>query len=188
MPAVIGPVEEHWLRGVRRCRSPNQDQRPEGEVSALVLHSISLPPGVFGGDEIERLFTNTLDHAAHPYFAGIEGLRVSAHLLIRRDGECVQFVAFDRRAWHAGQSQWEGRSRFNDFSIGIELEGDERSFTLAQYRALATVFAALSAAYPGLNEGRIFSHQQIAPRRKYDPGPSFDWALFRRMIGSGFHS
>lgn len=181
------PIEQGWLTGARRVPSPNCDERPAGEVSLLVLHSISLPPGQFGGEQIERLFTNRLDPAAHPFFAEIAHLRVSAHLLIRRDGECVQFVPFQRRAWHAGRSRWRDGERervaLNDFSIGIELEGDETSpYTLAQYRALARTTAALLAAWPALDERRITSHAQVAPLRKSDPGPAFDWAFFRQRL------
>ncbi|RTR01144.1 1,6-anhydro-N-acetylmuramyl-L-alanine amidase AmpD [Halomonas nitroreducens] len=185
------PIHEGWLDGARRVPSPNQDVRPDGEVSLLVLHSISLPPGQFGGEAIERLFTNRLDPAAHPFFAAIAGLRVSAHLLIRRDGECVQFVPFQARAWHAGRSCWrEGgveRRALNDFAVGIELEGDEVSpYTLAQYRALAAATRALLASYPALTAERITSHAHVAPLRKSDPGPAFDWAYFRqRLAGSG---
>ncbi|MCE8014221.1 1,6-anhydro-N-acetylmuramyl-L-alanine amidase AmpD [Billgrantia desiderata] len=180
-------IEEGWLEGVRRVVSPNQDARPQGEVSAVVLHSISLPPGEFGGEHIERLFTNTLDAAAHPFFPSIVQLRVSAHLLIRRDGECVQFVPFDRRAWHAGRSCWidEGRIRraLNDFTVGIELEGDEiHAYREAQYRSLAAVTKALKLNYPDMNYARITSHARVAPLRKNDPGPAFDWAYFRQCL------
>ncbi|MCE8020321.1 1,6-anhydro-N-acetylmuramyl-L-alanine amidase AmpD [Halomonas sp. MCCC 1A11036] len=180
-------IEKGWLEGVRRVPSPNQDARPEGEVSAVVLHSISLPPGEFGGEHIERLFTNTLDADAHPFFSGIAQLRVSAHLLIRRDGECVQFVSFDRRAWHAGRSCWidGGRARraLNDFTVGIELEGDEvHAYRDVQYRALTTVTKALKVNYPDMNLARITSHARVAPLRKTDPGAAFDWAYFRQCL------
>ncbi|MBD3894755.1 1,6-anhydro-N-acetylmuramyl-L-alanine amidase AmpD [Halomonas sp. ML-15] len=188
MRAATG-ISEGWLDAARRVPSPNCNARPADEVSALVLHSISLPPGQFGGADIERLFTNCLDPQAHPYFAAIAGLRVSAHLLIRRDGECVQFVPFDQRAWHAGRSRWFDPERccerveLNDFSIGIELEGDEVSpYREAQYRALARVIRALCDGYPGLTLGRITGHAHIAPLRKTDPGPSFDWAYLRRCL------
>ncbi|APX92034.1 N-acetylmuramoyl-L-alanine amidase [Halomonas sp. 1513] len=182
-------ISEGWLDAARRVSSPNCNARPEGEVSALVLHSISLPPGEFGGGDIERLFTNRLDPAAHPYFAGIAALRVSAHLLIRRDGECVQFVPFDKRAWHAGRSRWfdphsrRERVELNDFSVGIELEGDEVTpYREAQYRTLAGAVAALCEHYPRLTTGRITGHARIAPLRKTDPGPAFDWAYLRRCL------
>ncbi|WP_280546132.1 1,6-anhydro-N-acetylmuramyl-L-alanine amidase AmpD [Halomonas sp. 11-S5] len=180
-------IDDGWLRGARRLPSPNQDERPAGEISLLLLHAISLPPGAFGGEHIERLFTNRLDPAAHPFFAAIADLRVSAHLLIRRDGECVQFVPFQARAWHAGHSRWRdgGRERraLNDFALGIELEGDEvRPYTGAQYRTLAAVTRALLEAYPALDETRITSHARVAPLRKNDPGPAFDWAYFRQEM------
>ncbi|MBZ9540294.1 MULTISPECIES: 1,6-anhydro-N-acetylmuramyl-L-alanine amidase AmpD [Modicisalibacter] len=182
-------IENGWLVPARQVVSPNANERPAGEISALVLHSISLPPGEFGGDAIERLFTNTLDPAGDPFFATIAGLRVSAHLLIRRDGECVQFVPFTRRAWHAGRSRWfdgeRERVELNDFSIGIELEGDEITpYRERQYRCLAEVTRALLAVYPALDARRITSHARIAPLRKSDPGPAFDWAYFRQCLAS----
>ncbi len=181
-------IDKGWLDAARRVPSPNQDKRPAGEVSAIVLHSISLPPGRFGGAHIEQLFTNSLDPGAHPYFPAIAGLRVSAHLLIRRDGECVQFVPFDRRAWHAGRSCWidrgQARRALNDFTVGIELEGDEISaYRDAQYRALAAAVQALMATYPAIDPARITSHARVAPLRKTDPGPVFDWAYFRYWLG-----
>ncbi|WP_027960228.1 1,6-anhydro-N-acetylmuramyl-L-alanine amidase AmpD [Halomonas halodenitrificans] len=182
-------IEQGWLAGARRVPSPNRDERPLGEVSLLVLHSISLPPGEFGGPHIERLFTNRLDPEAHPFFASIQGLRVSAHLLIRRDGECVQFVPFQCRAWHAGRSSWRDgdrwRTALNDFSIGIELEGDEVSaYSAAQYERLAEVALELLAAYPDLEASRVTGHAQVAPLRKRDPGPAFDWAYFYQRLGA----
>ncbi|WP_136247473.1 1,6-anhydro-N-acetylmuramyl-L-alanine amidase AmpD [Halomonas borealis] len=182
-------IHEGWLSGARRAPSPNHNTRPHDEVSLLVLHSISLPPGEFGGEAIERLFTNRLDPAGHPSFAEIAGLRVSAHLLIRRDGECVQFVPFQARAWHAGRSRWRDgeveRDGLNDFSIGIELEGDEVSpYTAAQYRVLAQATAALLGRYPALTPERITSHARVAPLRKTDPGPAFDWAYFRQCLAA----
>lgn len=154
--------------------SPNHDERPEGAaVELLVVHHISLPPGRFRGDAIERLFTNRLDAAAHPAFAPLRELRVSAHFLIRRDGELLQFVDADRRAWHAGVSQFDGRERCNDFSIGVELEGDgAHRFTASQYRALRRLVARLRERYP---LRWIAGHADIAPGRKEDPGPLFDW-------------
>ena len=180
-------IEQGWLKEARQVVSPNQDERPQGEVSAVVLHSISLPPGEYGGEHIERLFTNRLEAAAHPYFAGIAQLQVSAHLLIRRDGECVQFVPFERRAWHAGRSTWndQGRVRqaLNDFTVGIELEGDEiHAYRDEQYRTLVLTVRALTQAYPAINPARITSHARVAPLRKSDPGPAFDWAYFRQML------
>lgn len=154
--------------------SPNQDERPSGSgITLAVIHSISLPPGEFGGDAIERLFTNRLDPAAHPYFAEIAHLRVSSHFLIRRDGELVQFVPVERRAWHAGASSWRGRARCNDFSVGIELEGtDDGAFTDAQYSRLATLLNGLRRDLP-LRD--LAAHSDIAPGRKTDPGTGFDW-------------
>jgi AmpD protein len=156
---------------MRVVDSPNQDERPPGaQVSLAVIHCISLPPGQFGGDAIERLFTNRLEASAHPYFEEIRGLRVSAHFLIRRDGELVQFVPVGRRAWHAGASSWRGRGRCNDFSVGIELEGtDDSPFEDAQYAALVALLRRL-----GLRE--IAAHSDVAPGRKSDPGARFDWA------------
>ncbi|MAT94688.1 MAG: 1,6-anhydro-N-acetylmuramyl-L-alanine amidase AmpD [Halioglobus sp.] len=177
-------VEQGWLRPARRAVSPNREPRPPGcAPELLVIHNISLPPGQFGGDCIERFFTNCLDWDEHPFFAEIRGLCVSAHLLLRRDGEAVQFVSFDERAWHAGQSCYAGRDNCNDFSIGVELEGtDDDPYTDAQYAALAAVTAALLAHYPGMDARRIAGHSDIAPGRKTDPGPSFDWARYRELL------
>lgn len=173
---------EGWLTGARRVPSPNCDERPAGEaVRLLVVHNISLPPGDFGGPGVEALFTNRLDPAAHPYYAEIRHLRVSAHFFIRRDGELVQFVPCGKRAWHAGVSNWKGRERCNDFSIGIELEGtDELPFTDAQYEVLAGLVKALRQAYPV--EG-LAGHSDIAPGRKTDPGPHFDWKRLTTLSG-----
>ena len=158
----------------RVVRSPNHDARPRGaKITLLVIHSISLPPGRFGGDAIERLFTNRLDPSAHPYFRRLAGLKVSSHFLIRRNGELAQFVPVKRRAWHAGLSCWRGRSRCNDFSIGVELEGtDDGPFTRAQYARLARLIRRLKTTLP-LRE--IAAHSDVAPGRKTDPGPGFDW-------------
>jgi AmpD protein len=165
------------LEPARQCRSPNCDARPpNAEIEAIVLHGISLPPGEFGGDGIEALFTNTLDWDAHPYYDGIRGLEVSAHLLIRRDGEVLQFVPFTKRAWHAGESAFRGRTRLNDTAIGIELEGeDETPYDNRQYETLAGVLVALFRAYPSLSPRTLAGHSDIAPGRKTDPGPAFDW-------------
>ena len=159
---------------MRIVDSPNQDERPPGtEISLVVLHSISLPPGEYAGDAIERLFTNCLDPQAHPYFREICGLQVSAHFLVRRDGSLVQFVPPERRAWHAGASSWRGRSRCNDFSVGIELEGtDDSPFEDAQYRSLSELLRELSSSHP-IKE--LAAHSEIAPGRKTDPGARFDW-------------
>jgi N-acetyl-anhydromuramoyl-L-alanine amidase len=160
---------------MRIVESPNHDERPAGtEITLVVLHSISLPPGEYGGDPIERLFTNRLDPDAHPYFKEIEGLKVSSHFLIRRDGEVIQFVPVERRAWHAGASSWRGRSRCNDFSIGIELEGAEDDvFAASQYQALTQLISDLRKTLP-LRD--IAAHSDVAPGRKTDPGAHFDWA------------
>jgi len=164
-----------WLQGVRRVESPNCDERPAGtEISLLVVHSISLPPGEYGGDAIERLFTNRLDPGAHPYFREIEGLKVSAHFLVRRGGEIVQFVPVQARAWHAGVSAWRGRAACNDFSIGVELEGTEDApFADAQYASLTALVQALRASLP-LRD--VAAHSEVAPGRKTDPGVQFDWS------------
>ena len=175
-----------WLSPARRVISPNSDARPENcPVELLVIHGISLPPGEFGGPWIDALFTNTLDADAHPYFREIASLQVSTHVLIRRDGEVVQYVPFDRRAWHAGQSCYDGRERCNDFSIGIELEGsDDRPYEAVQYEALADVCRALFSTYPNLSPQRMVGHCDIAPGRKTDPGPHFHWPRLRALLSS----
>jgi AmpD protein len=172
------------LQGVRCVPSPNCDARPaRTAIELLVIHSISLPPGEFGGPGVVELFTNRLDPNGHPYYREIAGREVSAHFLIRRDGELIQFVPCGRRAWHAGESVWRGRSRCNDFSLGIELEGcDDQPFEDAQYKRLAELTRALQAKYPITD---IVGHSDIAPGRKTDPGPCFDWARYRSMIKSG---
>lgn len=169
------------LEGVQYLPTDNHDDRPNGmAVDTLVIHAISMPPGEYGSGDIERLFVNTLDFEAHPFFMSIAGIRVSAHLLIRRNGEVVQFVPFTKRAWHAGASQFEGRARVNDFSIGIELEGsDYAPFEDMQYQSLIEVTHALRLAYPGIAETRIVGHADIAPGRKTDPGPYFNWHRYR---------
>jgi len=173
--------KDGWWGGARACPSPNFDSRPEGEaVSLVLLHSISLPPGEYGGDAIERLFTNRLDWDAHPYYHGIRGLRVSAHFLLRRDGRLLQFVSCDQRAWHAGSSTWRGRENCNHFSIGIELEGLEGlAFEPVQYTGLARLLRAVSARYP---VDDVVGHEDVAPGRKFDPGAGFDWRLLRRLL------
>jgi AmpD protein len=178
MTTVLTIDESGIVREVRQIASPNCDERPAGTpIELIVIHNISLPPGDFGGGAIAALFTNTLDHAAHPYFATLEGLRVSAHFLIRRDGEMLQFVPCINRAWHAGVSNWRGRSACNDFSIGIELEGtDDLPFAEAQYAALADLLRALRARY---SIAGIVGHSEIAPCRKTDPGPHFEWPRVR---------
>ena len=174
------------MRGARQVPSPHCDARPaDAAVELLVIHGISLPPGQFGGPWIERLFQGTLPADAHPYFAGIAALKVSSHLLIRRDGELVQFVPLHMRAWHAGVSNYKGREACNDFSIGIELEGaDEAAYTAAQYTRLAEVSTALMRAYPGITPARIVGHSDVAPGRKSDPGPAFDWSRYRDILAS----
>ena len=168
--------------GIRFLPSPNCDERPAGAaLELLVVHNISLPPGELGGDGIIDLFMNRLDPSAHPYYATIAQLRVSAHFLVRRDGELIQFVPCAKRAWHAGESAWRGRSRCNDFSVGVELEGaDDQPFADIQYAELAPLITALQRAYGALE---IVGHSDIAPARKTDPGPCFDWQRLRRLIG-----
>ena len=170
-------VRAHWLAAATRMPSPFQDARPQGVLPALiVLHGISLPPGRFGTGVVEALFLGSLPEAvvrAHP---DLDGLRVSTHLFIRRDGSLVQFVPFDQRAWHAGRSAWRGRSGCNDFAIGIELEGmDIVPYDDAQYATLVAVLPALRAAYPGIAADAVVGHEHVAPGRKTDPGPAFDW-------------
>ncbi|MBO1518148.1 1,6-anhydro-N-acetylmuramyl-L-alanine amidase AmpD [Oceanisphaera pacifica] len=168
--------DDHWLSPARHCPSPHYDERPGGEVSLLVVHSISLPPAQYGGPYIDQLFLGTLDPDEDAYFAQIHQLRVSAHCLIRRDGELVQYVPFNKRAWHAGQSNFNGRERCNDFAIGIELEGtDTDTFTKAQYQQLITVTRLLQARYPAITTQHIVGHSDIAPGRKTDPGSGFNW-------------
>lgn len=176
-------TEAGILEGVRYLASPNCDERPPGcAIELLVIHAISLPPGAFGGRGVFDLFMNRLDADAHPYYATIAGLRVSAHFFIRRDGEVVQFVPCARRAWHAGASTWRGRSRCNDFSLGVELEGgDDHPFEDAQYETLAAVTRVLCARYPIAD---IAGHADVAPGRKTDPGPRFEWARYRALIAA----
>jgi AmpD protein len=167
-----------WWSGARWVASPNFGARPPGAtVSLIVLHSISLPPGEYGGDAVERLFTNRLDADAHPAFAGLRGLQVSAHFFVRRDGEVVQFVSCDQRAWHAGVSSWRGRDNCNDYSVGIELEGLEgECFEPVQYERLAVLMRALQARHGRVE---VAGHEHVAPGRKGDPGPGFDWHALR---------
>jgi len=172
---------EGWLAGARRIVSPNCDERPDAvDVTLLVVHGISLPPGKFGGDHVARLFANSLDHARHPYFETLRDVRVSAHFYIGRDGGLIQFVPCSRRAWHAGTSQWKGRERCNDFSIGVDLEGtDTRPYTSRQYARLAGLIRTLRRRYPLAD---IAGHSDIAPGRKTDPGPAFDWPRLRALV------
>ena len=164
--------------------SPNSDHRPDGiDIDLLVIHAISLPPNQFTGDAVEKFFTNQLDFSCHPYFEKIAELKVSAHLYIRRDGRLLQFVPFHRRAWHAGVSEFAGRTHCNDFSIGIELEGcDDLPFEPPQYRQLVTVTALITQTYPKITQSRIVGHSDIAPGRKTDPGPKFDWNYYQGQL------
>ncbi len=183
-PRLQPPAGSGLVRGARQVPSPNCDDRPEGVLPELiVIHGISLPPGRFGGPWIDDLFANDLDPGAHPYFRAIAGLRVSTHLLIRRGGELVQYVPLHRRAWHAGESSYRGRPRCNDFSVGIELEGtDDRPYTAAQYRRLAAVIRLLRRSVPSLATAPLVGHSDIAPGRKTDPGPAFDWQRLRGLL------
>jgi N-acetyl-anhydromuramoyl-L-alanine amidase len=178
---ILGP--DGVVSGIRYVPSPNCDDRQPGEaVTLLVVHSISLPPGEYGGDSIERFFTNRLDAGAHPYFEGIRDLKVSAHFLVRRDGEVAQFVPTGRRAWHAGASAWRGRQKCNDFSIGVEMEGaDDATFEPAQYDRLSHLIRVLRSRLP---ISAIAAHSDIAPGRKTDPGPHFDWTRSLRLLAA----
>jgi N-acetyl-anhydromuramoyl-L-alanine amidase len=179
-------INSGLIQSVRQVASPNCDARPSGvEAELIVVHGISLPPGDFGGPWIDRLFTNSLPLDMHPYFAEIGGLRVSAHLVVARDGGLTQFVKFNDRAWHAGESRYNGRAACNDFSIGIELEGvDTIPYEAAQYETLAAVVAALCDSYPRLSPDRMVGHSDISPGRKTDPGPAFDWERARRSVNA----
>jgi len=179
-------VSTGLISGARFLASPHHDARPAGTgIDLLVIHGISLPPGEFGGPWIEQLFMGTLPKDAHPYFKDIAALKVAPHLLIRRDGMLQQFVPFHERAWHAGASNYQGREACNDFSIGIEIEGDDTTpYAAAQYPVLASISAALMRAYPGVTTARIVGHSDIAPGRKTDPGPAFDWARYRDILAS----
>ena len=179
-----------WFADARPVVSPNANERPPGTaVDLLVIHNISLPPEQYGGHEVEQFFCNRLDPHGHPYFQTIAGLKVSAHLFIRRCGELVQFVSVDRRAWHAGRSRFGARDNCNDFAVGIELEGsDHCSYTDVQYRRLVGCCRALMARFPGIGPDRIVGHADIAPARKTDPGPAFDWPRLRAALLSGERS
>lgn len=179
-------IENNRLVGARYLHSPNQSERsPAKEIELLVIHSISLPPGEFGSPCVDQLFCNTLDQEQHPYFREIAHLRVSSHLFIDRHGAVVQFVPFDMKAWHAGESSFCGRTNCNDFSIGIELEGtDHEPFTDIQYEVLTRVSAELLRSFPRLILDRIVGHSDIAPGRKTDPGPCFDWIRYRTALQS----
>jgi len=174
-----------WLEDVRKVISPNLDERPSGtEVDLLVIHGISLPPGTFGGSYIDQLFTNSLAESDHPYFAEIRRLKVSAHVLINRIGELTQYVPFDKRAWHAGDSEFDGRCQCNDFSIGVELEGaDDIPYTETQYESLVTLTRILNTYFPAITKDHIVGHCHIAPNRKTDPGPLFEWNNYFELLG-----
>jgi AmpD protein len=182
--AVELDLKKQWIRNVRRVKSPNCDQRPEhAEISLIVIHAISLPPQHYGGNYIDKLFTNSLDPEQHPYFREIEHLRVSSHLLIDRRGALTQFVPFNLRAWHAGISEFQGCSGCNNFSIGIELEGcDTEPYEMSQYQKLAAVVKLLMNHWPHISNERIVGHCDIAPGRKTDPGPAFDWEYFYNCL------
>ncbi len=191
MTATLQEASLHYDPASGRVReaefiaSPNCDARPDpDDISLLVVHGISLPPGIYGGDAITELFTNRLDPDGHPYFSGLAGLRVSAHLLIRRGGEIIQYVPLPQRAWHAGESEFCGRCGCNDYAIGIELEGmDEDAYTPLQYRQLVRLARLCMRQWPGITQARIVAHAAIAPGRKTDPGPAFDWHRFRQLLG-----
>lgn len=175
---------EGWLPDAERIESPNRNARPvDRAISLIIIHNISLPPGRFGGPYIKQLFANTLDSAAYPEFAALADLRVSAHLLIDRAGKLTQFVSFADRAWHAGESCFEGCANCNDYAIGIELEGaDTTPYTRSQYAVLARVVRALMARYPQITSARVVGHAEVAPGRKSDPGPAFDWPHLLTLI------
>lgn len=178
--------ENHYLDGAEQVQSPNYNERPSGEeISLLVIHNISLPPGRYGGGYIEQFFQNRLPIAVDPFFEEIKELQVSSHLLIERTGRIVQFVPFSKRAWHAGISEYQGRDGCNDFSLGIELEGtDDEPYTDIQYKQLAEITRAIQTRYPAITLDRIVGHCDIAPIRKTDPGPSFDWQKYRSLVFS----
>lgn len=184
MPTEPLVLQDGWVAQAKRCPSPNHDARPEGcVIDTLVIHSISLPPGEYGGDYVQQLFQNCLAADAHPYFAGICELKVSAHFYIRRNGELLQCVPTHQRAWHAGQSEFCGRVAVNDFSIGVELEGtDQDPFETAQYHQLTGLVLCLQAAYPDITDDRLVGHSDIAPGRKTDPGVGFDWERLRGLL------
>jgi len=176
-------IHNHIITSAKWCPTANYNERPTADIDMLVVHNISLPPEQFGGSYIEDFFCNQLDCTVHPYFETIKDLQVSAHLLIRRDGSVVQFVPFDKRAWHAGRSEFKGQVECNDFSIGIELEGsDHINYDKRQYEVLAQVTELLLQTYPAMNPERIVGHSDIAPGRKTDPGPSFDWPKYKNLI------
>lgn len=184
LPKIWVDLQQHCLKNIQTIPSVNQDDRPAAQMPELiVVHGISLPPGQFGGSGVEQLFTNQLNPLEHPYYQEIYQLEVSAHLFIRRDGHLIQFVPFDKRAWHAGRSSFQGRERCNDFSIGIELEGtDDVAYEAVQYQQLAQVIAALQNAYPTIQVDNIVGHSDIAPGRKTDPGAAFCWQTLQNAL------
>jgi AmpD protein len=177
-------VDGEWVDGARRVLSPNCDSRPEDcDISLIVVHGISLPPGEYGGPWIDDLFSNRLDAGAHPYFTEIAGLEVSSHVLIRRDGEVVQYVPFSKRAWHAGLSSYQGRDACNDYAVGIELEGqDDEPYEAVQYQRLAELITALRGRFPAIGAEAVVGHCDVAPGRKSDPGKSFDWTRLKSLL------
>jgi AmpD protein len=179
----LGP-HAAWLEGIRRVESPNQDERPDNtEITLLVIHGISLPPGEFGGGYIDQMFMNNLDCRDHPYFAEIADTPVSAHIFIDREGKITQYVPFNKRAWHAGASEFMGRQRCNDYSIGVELEGcDDQTYTDEQYMQLAALTVVLMRQWPAITRNNIVGHCHIAPDRKTDPGPTFDWKHYFDLL------
>jgi len=181
---VIIDAATGWIEGVRRVASPNFDERPPGsDLGLIVVHGISLPPGQFGNGWIDRFFCNDLPGTEHPFFTTICTMTVSSHALIARDGAVTQYVPFTRRAWHAGQSSYCGRTACNDFSVGIEVEGaDDVPYDARQYAMLATLIGALRHAYPSLRNADVVGHSDISPGRKTDPGPAFDWSVLRRLL------
>jgi len=181
---MAGRIEKGWLEEAQRCESPNYNERPDpSDISLLVIHNISLPPGQYGGPCVREFFCNQLDCDAHEYFGQLRDMQVSSHLLIERDGLLVQFVPLDERAWHAGMSHFDGRDNCNDFSIGIELEGsDDEPYTDAQYAALVQATRSIMSVYPRITQDRIRGHCDIAPGRKTDPGAAFDWRRYRSAL------
>lgn len=183
MPFILDEKKQ-WLEGVRRLPSPNCDERPDvSEIDLVVIHGISLPPKKYGGPYVECFFTNCLDTTVDPYFREISHLKVSSHIYITREGDLTQFVPFNLRAWHAGESEFRGRCQCNDFSIGIELEGcDEEPYEIGQYEKTAEIIRLLMSNWPGITPERIVGHSDIAPGRKTDPGPGFDWEYFQALL------
>ena len=181
-------ITDGWLESVIHVPSPNTDSRPKNcDISLLVIHNISLPPGIFGGSFVEDLFTNNLDLTVNPYFQNLKDLKVSCHLFLKRSGEIIQFVSFNERAWHAGLSVFNGRSNCNDYSIGIELEGtDKDEYTDYQYKSLVSVTSPIMSAYPAITLDRIVGHSDISQGRKTDPGNSFDWIRYKRELNLMF--